>query len=184
MSDKLKWAHVCIDLETLATCPAAVVLEIGAVLFDPEEKEPEQQIGPGFSRQVSLRAGDQQLREIDPDTWIWWATKMEEGHSMPGMHEGGELRDVLTDLFEWIRKNTVEDLRVWSWGIDFDLAILADAARDFQMPLPWKYSRQRCARTLCEELAVKRYGDVTHDAVEDAQQEALAVCAAWRKGLI
>lgn len=170
------WPAVCVDIETLATCPAALVLEIGAVCFDPATGE----LGPEFSAEVSMRAADQGMRSIDEETFQWWAERVKEGAMMPGMHGGMDLRAALEWLCEWSRKHVAGSAEWWAWGTDFDFGILADALRAFRMDAPWAYHRQRCARTLCKVTGTERMGDVSHVAVEDARQEAAAVCAALR----
>lgn len=178
-SENTKWPCVMIDLETLGTKPASVVLEIGVVCFDPVRME----MGPELRREVSMRSPDQQEREVDEETLIWWAGRIGEGVVMPGLHNGMTLRNALEELDEFLRRYWDSKGEVWSWGIDFDLGILVDAMRDYQMPCPWRYTQQRDARTLCETLGVKREGEVLHAAVDDARQEAQAVMAAMDAAL-
>jgi len=171
------WPCAMIDLETLGTAPGSVVLEVGAVLFCPKTG----QMGPHFAQEVAMRAPDQQEREIDEETMMWWMERVKEGVMMPGLHGGADsLRWVCEGLGEFFRQYLDPSGKVWSWGTDFDLGILADAHRDFGIELPWRYHRQRDARTLCKELGVERDGDVAHRALEDAIQEAAAVMKALR----
>jgi len=169
-----RWPCVMIDLETLATVPGAVVLEIAAVCFDPEKME----TGPSFSREVSMRAPDQQLRVVDEETFQWWAKNIAEGLMMPGLHQGSNLRDAVIELTEFMRQKWDMLGEVWSWGIDFDLAILSDAMRDYRIDSPWSYAQQRDARTLCKVCGVRREGEIEHIALDDAMQEAVAVMKA------
>lgn len=173
-----KWTHVCVDLETLSTVPGAVVLEIGAVAFARKKGTKEYVMGPEFSVEVSMRAPDQQERDIDDDTLIWWADRMKDGAMLPGQHGGMGLRNALEWLCEWARKHVSEDALWWAWGTDFDLSILWDGLRQFDLDEPWRYHNGRCARTACKMMGVQREGDVRHIAVEDARQEAAAVIRA------
>lgn len=170
-----RFKHVCVDLETLATVPGAVVLEIGAVAFDLDVPEEE---WLRFSREVAMRAPDQQERVIDVDTLDWWTKRAKEGAVIPGLSAGMDLADAVRAFFEWFRQHEAEDCRVWAWGMDFDFGILKNAADQIGEKLPWRYNNQRCARTLCQELGVSREGEVTHEACWDAVQEARAVVAA------
>lgn len=174
-----KWPCVMIDLETLGTSPAAVVLEIGVVCFDPVRME----MGPELRREVSMRSPDQQEREVDEETFMWWAGRISDGVMMPGLHDGMTLRNALVELDEFLRRYWDSKGEVWSWGIDFDLGILVDAMRDYQINSPWKYAQQRDARTLCKVLGVEREGEVLHAAVDDARQEAAAVLKAMDAAL-
>ncbi len=175
----VKWPHVCVDIETMATVPGAVILEIGLVAFGPVMmKRGEMGTGTEFSVEVALRAVDQQEREMDDDTLFWWVDRMKDGATMPGQHGGQTLRYALEWMCEWARKYVEEDAQWWAWGTDFDISILNDALRQFDMPAPWKYAKVRCARTLCAVAGVKRKGEVQHIALEDARQEAVAVMEA------
>ena len=171
-----QWPAVCVDIETLATCPAAVVLEIGAVCFDPATG----QMGPEFSTEVAMRSPDQQERVVDEETFRWWAERMADGAAMPGLHGGMALMAALEWLCEWSENHVDEGAEWWAWGTDFDFGILSDALREGHMDVPWRYNRQRCARTICQVTGTRRDGDVTHAALEDARQEAAAVCRALR----
>lgn len=175
MSLRKDWPCVMIDLETIGTVPGSVVIEVAAVMFSPTRRE----LGPVFVKEVSMRAHDQQGREIDEDTLAWWMDRVKEGIVMPGLHGGQDsLRLVIMDLGEFLRAYLADRGLVWSWGIDFDLGILADAYRDYGIEQPWSYGRQRDARTLCQELQVERQGEIHHRAHADAQQEAEAVMEA------
>jgi hypothetical protein len=175
--DRKDWPAVMIDLETLGTTPDSVVLEVAAVCFDPEERI----LGPHCVYEVSLRSPDQQLRAIDEGTLMWWAAQVAGGNTMPGLHGGMTLRDSMLNLCEFLRKWHLGGGEVWSWGIDFDLGILADAMADYQIDLPWAYHKQRDARTLCKVLRVDRSGETQHRALDDAMAEAHAVMAALQK---
>lgn len=173
-----RYKHVCVDLETLGTVPGCVVLEIGAVAFDEDTPSED---WPVFRREVAMRAPDQRERWIDVDTLTWWTNRAKDGAVIPGLARGMDLGDALRAFFEWFRQVEAEDVRVWSWGMDFDFGILRNAADQMGEKLPWRYNRQRCARTLCEELGVKRQGMVSHEASDDALCEAQAVVVALQQ---
>jgi hypothetical protein len=168
------WPAVLIDLETLGTTPDAVVLEVAAVCFDPAE----QRMGPFCVYEVAMRSPDQQMRAIGEETFMWWGDQVAKGVLMPGLHGGMTLRAAMGNLCEFLRKWHKGGGEVWSWGIDFDLGICADAMRDYQMEVPWSYAKQRDARTLCKVMGVTRDGEVMHRALDDAQAEVEAVMEA------
>jgi hypothetical protein len=173
-----KWPCMCIDLETLATSADAVVLEIGAVMFDPEAME----LGPEYHAEVEMRAPDNRLRGIDANTLVWWAERVKDGHDMPGMYGGISLWQALGGLAAWLAAvPRQEDMEVWAWGSDFDFSILRHAHDEAQLALPWRYSRQCDARSFCGKLGIQREGPVTHQALADAKQEAQAVMGAMFK---
>jgi exodeoxyribonuclease VIII len=176
--NRRQWPCMCIDLETLATSADAVVLEIGAVMFDPATLE----LGPEYHAEVEMRAPDNRLRGIDAGTLVWWAERVKEGHDMPGMHGGISLWQALGGLAAWLAAvPRPESFEVWAWGSDFDFGILRHAHDEAQLALPWRYSRQCDARSFCDKLGIKRQGPVTHQALADAKQEAQAVMGALFK---
>ena len=171
-----RWHCVCLDVETLSTAPDAVILEIGAVCFDPHTGE----LGPELNVEIGMREADNRLRGVDPETWAWWAERMKKGQDMPGMYGGFSLWTGLHMLKEFLDDQMeIRSAReVWAWGSDFDFPILKHALDDAQIEVPWLYGRQCDARTICRKLGVKRQGPVRHVAVEDARQEAEAVMRA------
>jgi len=173
-----QWPCACIDLETLSTSADAVVLEMGAVMFDPATLE----LGPEYHAEVEMRAPDNRLRGIDAGTMVWWAERVKEGHDMPGVYGGGSLWGALQGLAEFMARHAdPEEVEMWAWGSDFDFGILRHAHDEAQMKLPWRYSRQCDARSFCGKLGIKRVGPVTHQALADAKQEAQAVMGALFK---
>ena len=171
-----RWPAVCVDVETLGTLPTAGILEIGAVCFDPVSGE----VGPYFVSKVSMSG--QKERTLDFATLKWWVDQERGGLRMPlaaAEESGNGLTAVKLRMVAFMAANTdPQEVHVWAWGMDFDFPILRDAFGDHGM---WRHYNQRCARTLCAELGVKREGMVVHRAVADALQEARAVIAAMRK---
>ncbi len=174
-----KWPAVCVDLESLGTTSGAVLLEIGAVCFDPETGE----FGPEFEFEVDARAQD--FRNADVETLLWWADRRAEGVEMPGVEaHDGELWAGLRCFADFMEAHTRSgEVELWAWGVDFDCGILKDAWRPMlgETQLPWIYPNQRDARTFCKKLGVEREGKIAHRALADARQEARAVMAANSK---
>jgi exodeoxyribonuclease VIII len=167
-----RWPCVCVDVETLSTGPQARVLEIGAVCFDPATGE----MGPAFEAECHDPAG-----VVDEDTRRWWEARVAEGRRMPGMNaEEPSAAEVMEEFRVWLADLTdVEKVEMWAWGSDFDFPILKDVTLEGGWKaVPWRYGNQRCARTLCAEVGVKRVGEIRHEALPDAMQEARAVMAA------
>ena len=61
--------HVMIDLETLGTKADSVIISIGAVKFDLDS---EQMDDNGFYASVSIDSNLERGRKIDEDTLLWW----------------------------------------------------------------------------------------------------------------
>lgn len=158
-----------VDLETLAVTPRAVVLTLGAVIFDPA--------GQGIMDQLYLKVNidDQDVlgREVDPSTLEWWSKQdpaiMEEAFDPD---DRLPLNEVMNKFhkFAWGCKE------FWSHGATFDLVIIEDILRQLGRPLPWNYWQLRDTRTLFG-LGVdpKMPQNSKHDALQDAIRQAIGV---------
>jgi len=177
MNEKKEWPCVCVDIETLGTGADAVIIEIGAVCFDPATGE----LGATFQREVG--ASSQRERRMDAETVEWWMSRVCEGKEMPGLKRGAILWEALVALADFLREECAEKFQFWAWGVDFDAGILKHAHEQCfpDVDMPWFYANQRDARTFCVELGVVRVGEVAHRALPDAVQEADAVMRAFRE---
>jgi len=177
-------AHVMIDLETMALTVDAAVVQIGAVVFDPESG----QLGSELSLHVQLDQG----RRIDADTVLWWMRQ--EGARtalLAGQAEAKPLPQALLGFDFWLQTRT--PLTVWSHGATFDLPILEHCYRGQQLRVPWGYRAARDTRTVFDLAGVSAdgavdalvgplvEGELKHDALVDARRQARAVCEAVRR---
>lgn len=168
---KTEYDAVCVDIETLSTRPDAVILQIGAVAFHSTGPEDVARWVCDVEWETSQRG-----RHVCADTLDWWRKQALNGKRMPG---GGwfSLAQNLLGFREFVLGHCVGEFSVWAWGSDFDFPILEHATRDLgaDYAMPWKHWQQRDARTLCEVLGIRRPRRATHDAVEDAADEVVAI---------
>ena len=61
--------HVMIDFETLGTAADSVIMSFGAVRFDIESGEMDDE---AFYRSISIESNLEKGRRIDESTLIWW----------------------------------------------------------------------------------------------------------------
>lgn len=162
--------HIMFDAETLATTADACILSIGAVRFDLESGQIDDQ---GFYASVSVDSNLELRRRISEDTLIWW---LKQGAAAQGVfHESKQtLGTALSELADWIGD---DDSHVWSNGADFDLPMLAHAYTQLGQPVPWKFWNSNCFRTykkLPGAKAVKLPAStgVKHNALADAYHQA------------
>lgn len=165
---------IMIDLETLSTRPNAVILQIGAVAFDPSMYG---RVGPSFAVNVDIQSCLDMGLVISGDTLMWW---MDEDRKRalqsivagyPPRHLAGAL-----DLFnDWVR--SLEFDAVWANGAAFDFPIIENAYRATGLAAPWTHRQVRDMRTLRA-----LYPDIDrveptlpHNAVSDARAQALFV---------
>lgn len=71
-------------------------------------------------------------------------------------------------LFDsWIKEH--DPVGVWGNGSDFDNVLIANACKAVGRPLPWKYYKNMCFRTMKNLFKVKVDRSGTHhNAVDDA----------------
>lgn len=170
------WHHM-IDLETIDTGPAAGILSIGIVSFNPDTGE----LGPTLYRRLGL---DQALQfgTQSPSTMQWWSQQSEDARieAFTGVH------DATVSAFE-----VAEFLRgtagVWGNGATFDITITEHWLNATGVGVPYRYGLARDCRTV-EELAryrgilrkqFTRHG-VHHNALDDAIYQAQYISAMWQ----
>ena len=163
--------HVMLDIETLDTAPTAVVLSIGAVLFDPHTGE----TGLTFYANLAHTLDAQQRlgRTISGSTIAWWMGQSEEARAVftPKIPNEQPLPRILERL-----EPMLSSRQVWGNGSDFDNVIMGSLYRSIEHPVPWRYSDNRCFRTLralakdrgfASEIDLPREG-IHHNALDDA----------------
>lgn len=169
--------HMMIDLETLDTRASAVIVSVGAVVFNKE----------GILREgYYVLDMDEQIkrgRTISPDTVRWWMQQSDEARAVFRVQQPMLLSPfalAFTNLFQ------MGKMHLWGNGSDFDLAIMIDFWQRHSLPKidGWRYSNHMCFRTLNKMYNAKDLGMRTgthHNAVDDARYQANCVIAAWKK---
>lgn len=158
-----------VDLETLGTVADAAILSIGAVKFDLESAEIDDQ---GFYASVSVDSNLQMKRRIQEDTLIWW---MKQGPEAQGVfHESKQtLENALGEFADWLGD---DKWNMWSNGADFDLPMLAHAFTQHSMEVPWQFWNSNCFRTYKKLPGAKniraQVAGVKHNALADAYTQA------------
>ena len=147
-----------IDIETWATSPDAEIRSIGAVILGGTEffyTEPAAQ----YDRDATAKTSE-------------WAEKNILKELAPSKRSACSLRDTLTSLTDWIKRNNVQQF--YCRGKDFDPVILSNAYNQQLMDTPWEYYQWHCIRDLEAFTGMKpptKYR--THHALIDAIEEAI-----------
>lgn len=150
-----------LDVETLGTKPGCIITEIGAAVFD----QADWRIVDTMDLKVSRESCEFVGMWADAETIAWW-------EKLGGYHEGEEVRFSIQAALGMLRHfvNFHEVRVVWCWGASFDFPILEEAFVRCGMNVPWKYYDQRCARTVCKELAPDHPRPANnHRAVDDCR---------------
>lgn len=161
--------HIMMDLETLGTKPGCVVLSIGAVAFDPYAGK----LGEEFYRKLAWK--DQGLK-IEPGTVAWWMEQ--DPKARIEAFSGDEQLFMVAMAFKlWWEAQGAEYL--WCHGATFDAPVWEAAAGI----VPWRYHQVRDTRTVYDmaQLFPDRTVGTHHNALDDARNQAYAVCQCYTK---
>uniref|UniRef100_A0A6M3MIG8 3'-5' exoribonuclease Rv2179c-like domain-containing protein n=1 Tax=viral metagenome TaxID=1070528 RepID=A0A6M3MIG8_9ZZZZ len=173
--------HVSIDLETLGKNPQAMIVSIGAVIFDPYTGE----LGDSFYRVIDLEAPGGGV--MDVSTVLWWMRQDEAArkHLFAPETERVPLQHALVDLSEWLGLNDeleteFPNVHLWQRG-DKDAMWLTSAYEGTGLRVPFPYWAVSDQRTLCRWIPadkVEREG-THHNALDDAKYQAQCIAKAF-----
>ncbi len=158
--------NVMVDLETLGNNSNAVIVSIGAVYFSSEG------LGSEFYVAVDPESCVKAGLKMDTSTVIWWLGQSDQAREAITARPKASLTSALLDFNHWIPA----EAEVWGNGATFDNVILSNAYDATGLNKPWKYSADRCYRTLRalrpEIKGVSEPGEVAHNALSDAKYQA------------
>lgn len=181
-------AHIAIDLETLSTSPAAVILSIGAVAMAEG--------GDTLADFYSICSiASQHDRQIDKSTLDWWEKQSSDARTVleqANEPNGPTLDSVLDELTRWIGElGETHEVIVHGNGAAFDIAILEHAYKQRSPFVPWNFRNVRDMRTLRDiclrlglEPKIKEAAPRTgthHNALDDARFQARIVIESLRQ---
>lgn len=175
-----------IDIESLSLEPNALVLSVGAVLFDSQTG----QLGAEFYANLNgFEQQDVYGRHISYSTSSWWMNQaandpatvdaFEHPMSVKGALEG------LNDFVQNQLTDIAEPIEFWFQGPQVDAVALGSLCKAVGVAVPWRYNWVRDLRTL---LALGRAHGLTeevisagiaphayhpHHALDDAKMQAL-----------
>ena len=173
--------NVMVDLETLGTTADAAIISIGAVRFDLESDEIDDN---GFYASISIESNAVFKRTISEDTLKWWMQQSKEAQVV-FTEPKVSLYAALVDFSDWIKSFETADVFMWSNGADFDLPMLIHAYDQAIVEPPWKFYNNRCFRTYKNLPGAKdiRGGKpgIKHNALADAIYQAQTLQLIHRK---
>ena len=156
-----------LDLETLGKSNNALIIAIGAVIFDPADSTYPM---TSFYTKVDPEDAQRYGLTIDASTVLWWLGRSKAAQEYLTKEKGTPLVEALN----WFR-DFCGDIPVWGNASVFDNVILKNAYRAIEMDPPWNHRNDRCYRTLaaiCPMVQMERVG-VYHNAVDDARSQAV-----------
>ncbi|MFR9656419.1 MAG: 3'-5' exonuclease [Rikenellaceae bacterium] len=171
-----KHNNVMLDLETAGKTKNAALVSIGAVFFHPASGE----IGKGFYIPVKLASSMYYGLEVDGGTIEWWMRQNDEARAVFNDENRAPLKEALNQLNNFIRENSQdEDVQVWGNGPAFDNAIIATAFDKTFIKPAWKYSKERCVRTMVElgrQIGIDPKYDAARQVDIDWEEAATEQC--------
>lgn len=161
--------HCMVDNETLDTTATAVIISIGAVKFDLDSNDLD---NDGFYASISINDQLAMGRTISESTLVWWMGQ-EKAAQQVFVEPKQSLESALVSLSDWLSHNK---RFMWSNGADFDLPMLAHAYASYGMTVPWEFWNSRCVRTYRSLPGAKSVPKVeplvAHNALHDAVAQA------------
>ena len=173
-----------VDIETLDTRPSAVVLSIGAVMFDRYTR----QQGPTFYVELTnnLEVQTQAGRTLCPKTLVWWMNQSSDALKVFDHAEYSDERcaprPALTRFVDFCTQNRAR--YIWAKDPDFDVIILRSLfeTNAGELDFPFHYGASRAVRTVLDMpfAASNRKVRVQHNALADAVVQATDIQEAFQ----
>ena len=168
-----KPTHVMLDLETLSTAHNAAIIQLAAVQFNPMTGEVLDKFNAHIYTESCLLWG----MTISKSTVEFWQKQEAEAQNMILFAENKKpLHEALIEFKQFLNNiGHFNDVTLWGNGPAFDMSKLAAAYELCGMEKPWKYSNERCVRTLSALMPKLKYDIVftgtKHDGIADSEHQ-------------
>jgi hypothetical protein len=165
--------NVMLDIETLGTKPGSIILSIGACVFDSELPE---SAWPTFYSVINRKISEGLGLTTDKATLDWWLRQTKDARRVLEEAEdidAPSLFTVLRNFNAWLQD--YQPVVVWGNGSDFDNVLLTAAYTICNMRPNWKFTNNRCFRTLKNIFpgwCLEDRKGVHHNALDDALHQA------------
>jgi exodeoxyribonuclease VIII len=189
--------HVMIDFESLSLKENAVLLSLGACVFDPATGE----IGETFYCPIDPRT--QHGRDINADTVVWWLgqdqaarDKIVESVAAANALETGEAGDEVYEDAALPINHVAMAFNGWIESLGGDVECWSNGAVDhiwlnsmfeycgFKNPIPfWKQRDYRTLKALYPTTKLD-FAGVAHDSLDDAIHQAKHLCMLWLQAMV
>lgn len=178
---KTQW-HTMLDIETMGTRPGCAIMSIGACRFDPDTGYVATKgDADTFYERITFRSNIESGLTFSIDTLMWWLDQSKEAQkeAFSGI---AHLREALLKYGAWYRTSWATMGPTWSHGSRFDHGLVENAYRKLGMEPCWDYKQERDTRTmlaLFPSIKIPRSDGVFHVAVDDAINQAVAICQCY-----
>lgn len=165
-----------IDIETLGNQSNSVITSIAGVEFDLDSG----QTGKEFSINVDIQSCLDIGLEINASTLIWWFNQSKDAQ-MQMLVDPKPIEQALALLNGFIDQKSI----VWGNSCRFDLGLLQNAYTKLKMEIPWRYSNERCVRTLLMFQPKMKdlidFEGIPHNAMHDCYYQIKYCSAIYNK---
>lgn len=176
------YKNVMIDIETLSTSPNAVILTIGAIVFETTDTISlnELETDKAFYKKITIQSCKDLNMVIDEATEKWWNQQDESVRyeAIEDPENRYDIHRVLKALSSWLKIHAIENVKVWANSPSFDCVILKEAYKACNLPLPWKFWLERDIRTLFDITNFKTNTlppMLKHNALYDCYRQIVGV---------
>jgi hypothetical protein len=174
---------IMIDIETLSTGNDAVIVSLGAVMFDPLTGELGEEFYSIIDKASCLDIG----LVTDPGTVEWWNKQSEEAKAILTSDEAVPIQEALQEFDKFYKRNGGGEKMfrsqpsIWGNGSNFDNVILRSAYVHANIKCPWHFVNDKDVRTLVDigrrlKVDFDKNGNtregVHHHALDDAKHQA------------
>lgn len=171
-----------IDIETLSTTPNALILTIGAIIFNPKDEVIPLKDMNTFYKRVNIDSCNDLDLDIDKNTLKWWKDQSKEARFEVFENKDREcIKDILLALADFIKNCKY----IWSNSPNFDCVIIENVYRKLDIEVPWKFWNLRDARTVyaLANVSLKEFSgkNVAHNALEDCYTQIRCLKASFNK---
>lgn len=164
-----------VDIETLATCDNAAIVQIASVCFDDEAEEYKEK----YALNYKIDFASKNFGIINGETVAWWMSQSLEAREAVFKGPKMQLKDALEALYNWIKSEPGENI-VWGNGATFDNVKLRQAYERCGLEYPISFRNDLCYRTtvkLAILMGMKKpaFEGEKHNALDDARYQAKAL---------
>ena len=180
-----KMTDVMLDLETLSTKNNAIILVIGAIKFNREDKWGDNftvdniSKSKKFYKRIKIRSCEEIGLDRDKSTEEWWEKQNDcvREEAFGYEKERIDIKDALLKFSKWFGKSRC----IWGNGSIFDITIITEAYNRCGIEVPWKFYNVRDVRTILDinNVRLSEFNNsAKHNALYDCfyQVKALQKC--------
>ena len=169
-----------VDLETYATTADAIVMTIGAIVFDNSGNEK-----ASFYRRITEESCISIGLVKDLNTVKFWNNQSKESRfEIETPIDRVYIIDAINDFSKFWKDNNCKYF--WCLGANFDEPILSLIYARLNLEKPWMFYNVKCLRTLYSLANVKpkeliKVDDVEHHALADCKRQINGLMLAYKR---